>query len=46
MLLEINRLEKSFGARKLFSLERLAVYPGDKIAVVGANGTGKTTLLS
>ena len=45
MLLEINRLEKSFGERKLFSLERLAVYPGDKIALVGANGKGKTTLL-
>ena len=45
MLLEISKLEKSFGARKLFALDRLAVYKHDKIAVVGANGTGKTTLL-
>ncbi len=45
MLLEINKLEMSYGTRKLFSLERLAVYEGDKVAVVGANGAGKTTLL-
>ncbi|NLT97206.1 MAG: ABC-F family ATP-binding cassette domain-containing protein, partial [Christensenellaceae bacterium] len=43
--MEISRLEKSYGARRLFSLERLAVYPGDKIALVGANGAGKPTLL-
>jgi macrolide transport system ATP-binding/permease protein len=35
----------SCGSRKLFSLERLAIYQGDKVAVVGANGAGKTTLL-
>ena len=45
MLLEINKVEMSYGTRKLFSLERLAVYKGDKVAVVGANGAGKTTLL-
>jgi macrolide transport system ATP-binding/permease protein len=45
LLLEINKVEMSYGARKLFSLERLAVYQGDKVAVVGDNGTGKTTLL-
>jgi ATPase subunit of ABC transporter with duplicated ATPase domains len=45
LLLEINKLEKSFGTRKLFSLERLTLYEGDKVAVVGDNGAGKTTLL-
>ena len=45
LLLEINKLEMSYGSRQLFSLERLAVYEGDKLAVVGTNGAGKTTLL-
>lgn len=45
MLLEINNLEKSYGARTVVSLKRLALYRGDKLAVVGKNGAGKTTLL-
>lgn len=45
MLLEIKDLEKSYGARTVISLKRLALYPGDKLAVVGKNGSGKTTLL-
>jgi len=34
------------GARKLFTIDRLAIGVGDKIALLGANGTGKTMLLS
>ncbi len=45
MLLEINNLEKSYGTRTVVSLKRLALYGGDKLAVVGKNGAGKTTLL-
>ncbi len=45
MLLEINNLEKSYGTRTVVSLKRLALYRGDKLAVVGKNGAGKTTLL-
>ncbi len=45
MLLEINNLEKSYGIRTVVSLKRLALYRGDKLAVVGKNGAGKTTLL-
>lgn len=45
MLMEMKDLEKSYGARTVVSLKRLALYPGDKLAVVGKNGSGKTTLL-
>ena len=34
------------GGRKLFSIDRLAIGVGDKIALLGANGTGKTMLLT
>ncbi len=34
------------GARKLFSIERLNVARGDRIALLGVNGAGKSMLLS
>jgi len=34
------------GARKLFHIDRLAVGAGDKIALLGVNGAGKSMLLS
>ena len=37
---------KTPDSRPLFSIERLAVRAGDRIALLGANGTGKTTLLT
>jgi ATP-binding cassette subfamily F protein 3 len=38
-------LSKSFGARTLFEGVSLRLDPGDRLAVVGRNGVGKTTLL-
>ncbi len=45
-LLQIERLEKSFGVQTLFSPFSVAVARGERIALIGENGTGKSTLLS
>ena len=44
-LLTLRELKKSFGARTLFDHVCLRVEPGDRIALLGDNGTGKSTLL-
>ena len=38
-------LSKAFGDRKLFNGVELDVKRGEKLAIIGPNGTGKTTLL-
>lgn len=45
MSLQINNLEKSFSVRKLFSGVTFAVNPGECVALVGSNGSGKTTMM-
>jgi ATP-binding cassette subfamily F protein 3 len=45
MLLRLEGVSRSFGARTLFRDVSLGVRPGDRIGLVGANGVGKTTLL-
>lgn len=45
MLLEAQNLSKSIGARFLFKDLSFTVMPGEKIALIGRNGYGKTTLL-
>lgn len=45
-LLQIDRLTKSFGAQILFGPFSAAIASGEKIALVGDNGVGKSTLLS
>ena len=45
ILLEADCLRISFGPRQLLDLDRLAVYDGEKIGLIGENGAGKTTLL-
>ena len=45
MLLRLDAVGRSLGARTLFRDVALAVYAGDRIGIVGPNGAGKTTLL-
>ncbi len=44
-LLAVDDLHLAFGARRIFDGDSLAVEPGDRLGVVGPNGTGKSTLL-
>jgi len=44
-LLIAEGLTKSFGARRLLSGVELALRPGQRLAITGPNGCGKTTLL-
>ena len=44
-VLTIKNLSKSFGGRTLFSQVNLEVAGGERIALLGDNGTGKSTLL-
>lgn len=43
--LQIESLTKSFGDRVLFSDITFGIYQGDKIGIIAANGTGKSTFL-
>ena len=44
-VLTVKHLEKSFGDRTLFSDVNLEVAGGERIALLGDNGTGKSTML-
>ena len=44
-VLEMENMGKSFGDKNLFKGVNLTVGRGEKIALLGANGTGKSTLL-
>ena len=44
-VLTVKNLSKSFGERMLFSDVELKVAGGERIAILGDNGTGKTTFL-
>lgn len=45
MILLVDKIEKSFGARTLFTGATLQLNAGERYALVGPNGAGKTTLL-
>lgn len=44
-ILKVEGLEKAFGIDTLFSGVSFEVRCGDKVGLIGANGTGKTTLM-
>ena len=44
-LLKINNLKKTFGGNVLFDNLSLEINTKDKVALIGRNGVGKTTLI-
>jgi ATP-binding cassette subfamily F protein 3 len=44
-MISINNLDFHFGSRTLYQDANLHIKPKDKIALIGLNGTGKSTLL-
>ncbi len=45
MVLELKHVHKAYGANVVFERAGLHVERGDRIAIVGPNGTGKSTLM-
>lgn len=45
MLIQVSNVSKAIGAKYLFKDLLFTVNPGEKIALIGRNGQGKTTLL-
>ena len=44
-ILTVEKLHKSFGNKILFDEITFGINEGDKIGIIGVNGTGKSTLL-
>jgi ATP-binding cassette subfamily F protein 3 len=44
-IVSLNDIHVAFGSKVVFDKLRLAFYPHEKVALVGPNGCGKTTLL-
>ena len=44
-LINIEKITKSYTDQKLFCQSSFSLQEGEKVGVIGINGTGKTTLL-
>ncbi len=44
-LLTVNNISKSLGGKTLFSKLSFSLSPGKRVAIVGGNGTGKSTIM-
>lgn len=45
LILDARGIRKAYGDRELLCIEKLAVYDGERIGIVGQNGAGKSTLI-
>ena len=46
MKLEIKRLVRDYGTKRVLDLEEVTIEKGTRTAIIGPNGTGKSTLLN
>ena len=44
-ILNVEKVSKTYGEKGLFNNISLGINSGDKIGLIGVNGTGKSTLL-
>ena len=44
-MIEFQNVSKSYGPKKIFQNAELTIAKGEHLALVGANGTGKSTLV-
>ncbi len=44
-LIKAENIQMKFGEREILNIDRVSIYEGEKIGLVGVNGAGKTTLL-
>lgn len=45
LLLEANGIIVEFGVRRVLDIDRIRIYDGERVGLIGENGAGKTTFL-